>query len=448
MRKIFVSLDIDFAENLGIMMNEVNFIMVINEKSLKTSRFLYILEAGFEYLISILVAGAYLAKLTESLGMSDQLTGIMSAVISLGHLFQLGSLLIRPKRVKGLVVAFSIANQLLFMMLYVIPLGSGAKPLRSVLFIVAILLAYLLYNLVHPKKMNWFMSLIDDSVRGRFTSVKEMVSLIMGVGFSFAMGGVVDYFEAKGQLQTAFVICGITIAALMVLHTITMIGSVEKPVEVVPGKRRAFKAMLKDKTILKIAVMFALWYATMYASTPFLGSYQNKELGFSMTFISVLSLIYSGVRIAFSFLWGSYADKRSFKAMLTACLAISAVGYFINIFTVPANGRIFYTAYYVCHAIAMAGINSALTNLVYDYVELSRRADAIAITQTVSGVVGFLTTLAAGVLVEQIQQSGNRFFGMGVYAQQIVSAISFVMNLVVILYLHTQIKDRRQHDEG
>ncbi len=415
----------------------------ITEKNLKTSRFLYILQAGFEYLISILVAGAYLAKLTESLGMSDQLTGIMSAVISLGHLFQLGSLLIRPKRVKGLVVGFSIANQLLFMLLYVIPLGGGAKPFRTVLFVVAILLAYLLYNLVHPKKTNWFMSLIDDDKRGRFTSVKEMVSLIMGVGFTFAVGGVMDYFEAKGDLQTAFVICGITIAVLTVIHTLTMIFSVEKPVKVEKSKRKAFKAMLKDKVIIRIAIMFALWYAAMYASTPFLGSYQNKELGFSMTFISVLSLIYSGVRIAFSYLWGSFADKRSFKTMLTGCLLVAALGYLINVFTVPANGMLFYTAYYACHAIAMAGINSALTNLVYDYVEPSRRSDAIAITQTVAGVVGFGTTLLVGLLVDRIQQNGNRFFGMNVYAQQVCSAISLALCVVVILYLYFKIQSKK-----
>jgi len=416
---------------------------MITEKTLKRSRVLYIIEAGLEYLISILVAGAYLAKLTESLGMSDQLTGIMSAVISLGHLFQLGSLLMRPKRVKGLVVAFSIANQLLFMSLYVIPLGSGAKSFRTVLFVVAILLAYLLYNLVHPKKTNWFMSLIDDDKRGRFTSVKEMVSLAMGVAFTFAMGVVIDYFEAKDDLQMAFIVCGITIAALTVLHTLTMIFSVEKPIKVESGKRKAFAAMLKDKTIIKIAIMFALWYATMYASTPFLGSYQNKELGFNMTFISMLSLVYSCVRIAFSFLWGSYADKRSFKSMLIACLAVSALGYLINIFTVPDNGKLFFTAYYSCHAIAMAGINSALTNLVYDYVEPSRRADAIAVTQTVAGVVGFLTTLGMGVLVEWIQDHGNRFLGMDLFAQQVCSAISFILNLIVIAYLYFQIENKK-----
>ena len=71
------------------------------------------------------------------------------------------------------------------------------------------------------------------------------------------------------------------------------------------------------------------------------------------------------------------------------------------------------------------------------------RADAIASTQTVSGVIGFCMTLAAGVLVDYVQKSGNQFMGLNVYAQQVTAALSFVMNLLVILYLVTQIKGTR-----
>ena len=96
----------------------------ISEKTIKRSKLMYILEAALEYFISILVAGSYLATLTKELGFSDSLTGILSSIISLGCLFQLLSLPLRRKRVKILVLVFSILNQLLFMLLYVIPLTS------------------------------------------------------------------------------------------------------------------------------------------------------------------------------------------------------------------------------------------------------------------------------------------------------------------------------------
>ena len=64
-----------------------------NEASLlKTGRIMYIFEALFEYLISILVTGSFLATLTKQLNFSDSLTGILSSVISLGCLFQIISI--------------------------------------------------------------------------------------------------------------------------------------------------------------------------------------------------------------------------------------------------------------------------------------------------------------------------------------------------------------------
>ena len=44
---------------------------------------MYIFEAAFQHLISILVAGSFLATLTQELGISDSLTGILSSIISL-----------------------------------------------------------------------------------------------------------------------------------------------------------------------------------------------------------------------------------------------------------------------------------------------------------------------------------------------------------------------------
>ena len=55
----------------------------------KTSRFLYILEAAFEYFISLLVGGAYLAKVTSAIGISDSITGVLNSFVSLGFCFQL-----------------------------------------------------------------------------------------------------------------------------------------------------------------------------------------------------------------------------------------------------------------------------------------------------------------------------------------------------------------------
>ena len=421
----------------------------MQEKALARSRFLYIIEAALEYFISILVSGSYLATLTSSLGMSDSLTGIISSFISLGCLFQLLSVFLKRRRVKTIVTTLSVVNQLLFMLLFIIPLSGAGKQIKIILFMSVIILAYLIYNSIHPLKINWLMSLVDDSQRGIFTSKKEIVSLLTGMLFSFGMGTLIDHFRYQSEMETAFILCGVTVFILTLLHTLTMAFSAEIPLPEEPGRSNPIREMfgtLKNKNVVKVTVLFVIWHMATSSATPFYGTYLIKELGFSLQFVSVLSIIYSLVRASVSTFWGKFADKNSFASMVSICLCIAGAGFFVNVFTVPANGRIFYTLYYALYAVAMGGINSALTNLVFDMVEPQMRSNALALSQSVSGVIGFFTTLLMSGLVSHIQTNGNRFLGLDMYAQQVTSAAAFVFTMLSVLYVIITIRPKKKTD--
>lgn len=425
---------------------------------LKRGRVLYIFEAALEYFISILVASTFLATLTEYLNFDTATTGIVSSFISLGCIFQLATLFVFKGRAKKRVVTFSIINQLLFTLLYVIPLIDGDQGAKRGIFIGVILLAYIVYNIAHPAKINWLMSLVDDKKRGKFTATKEIVSLITGVGFTFLMGGVIDHFDAKcvsyydeatgvliqnnQEMEKAFIIIAVCMVAITIFHTLCMIFTAEK--ESKTTSKRSIKetfSVLKDKNVIKVAVAFSLWYITSYATTPFYGAYQKASaeidmgLGFPMWFISILATVYAFTRAGFSYFWGYYADKYSFANMIRICFAISGLGFLANVFCTPANGWIVYTAYQVISAISMAGINSALINLCYDYVGEEKRRDALAICLACAGLLGFLTTNLMAPLVRYIEGNGNHIFGIYVHAPQVTSLIAFVLSIVCILYV-------------
>ena len=181
----------------------------VTESDLKRSRAMYIIEAALEYLISLLVTGAFLATITKELGISDSLTAVLTAIAALGCLFQLASVSFRKNSVKRMVVILSVANQLLFGLLYLIPLFDISKTVKTVIFVCFVVFAYMVYNFAHPKKIAWLMSLVDDDKRGRFTANKEIVSLISGMVFSYLMGLLIDFFKAKNDLKTAFIISAI-----------------------------------------------------------------------------------------------------------------------------------------------------------------------------------------------------------------------------------------------
>lgn len=423
----------------------------------KTSRLLYIAEAALEYFISLLVTGAYLAKLTDAIGLSDSLTGILTSFVSLGCGFQLFAIFLMGKsRVKPIVTLLHTLNQLFFALIYFVPFFKISDGAKTILFIVFLLLGHVLNNVINAPKINWFMSLVDDNKRGRFTANKEIVSLVGGMIFSFCMGKIIDKFEANGNLNGAFIVCGVSVFVLMVLHGATLIYSKEKPRSEISNEtnekgghiKKEFVNMLKDKNLLKIVFVSVLWNMANYASTPFYGSYQIKELGFSMTFVSVLSIAYSIVRSLCSNPLGKYADKHSFSSMLNICFAVMIVAFGINVFTIPSNGKILYTVYYILYACAMAGINSATINLIYDYVDENNRMGALALNSTLSGFAGFFTTLAIGFLVSKIQNDGNTLFGMNVYAQQIVSVISVIILLLLFVYMNMVVKNIKRQTKN
>lgn len=285
----------------------------LTQKDFRRSRLMYICEASLEYVISVLVAGSFLATLTKELGISDNMTGIISSIVSLGFVFQLFSIFIYRRRVKKLVVTMSIINQLLFMLLYVIPISNINQHVKTAVFTSTIFLAYLLYNIAHPKKINWFMSLVNDGNRGRFTANKEIISLVAGMAFTYIMGALMDYFKDKGDIRTSFIICAITIFLLMVLHTITMLLSVENTDDNAYQKTNPYKSMaavIRDKKVLQIAMIFIIWSIASFSTIPFYGTYQINELGFSLKYVSFLAIVYSVVRVSVSRLWGLYADRK------------------------------------------------------------------------------------------------------------------------------------------
>jgi len=248
----------------------------MKESNYARSRILYIIEAALEYFISILTGGAYLAKIAVQVGLPDSVTGIITSFISLGLGFQIFALLLRNKTpVKRWVTILHVLNQGLFALVWFTPLFPVSGWMKGALFIFFLLSGHIISNILMPSKTNWFMSLVDDRKRGVFTANKEIVSLLSGMVFSYVMGALYDYFEASGQTTAAMITGGAAIGGLMILHTLTLIFSEEKPVEkTAKTSLRAFFADRKQtKTIFLVIGTNVLWAVAHYVSTPFYGTY-------------------------------------------------------------------------------------------------------------------------------------------------------------------------------
>lgn len=412
----------------------------------KGSRICYIIEETAAYFITFLISGAYLAKLTLSLGFSDSLTALLGSFVNLGCVFQLFAIAIfRRGSVKRKLTILYTVNQLLFALLYLVPFLNMSSFVKTTLFIAFLLGGYFIFNIVSSPRTNMFMALIPDNHRGTFTAYKEAISLACGVIFRFSIGLLIDHFDSTGNVTASFITCGITILVLMVVHTLSLVFAKEKETAQYKGSSilKGIKEVFSDKKIIPILMMSIMWTICSAICTPFLGTYQVKELGFSMTYIAVLAAVYAGVRIVASLFLGRYADKNSFAKMLKICYCLVGLSFLAIIFTTPSNGHWVYMIYEIFMAAAMGGINSAEINLIFDYAPPEKRKNTLSIKYAVCGLCGFGATVAVTPLVNYIQNSGNRIFGMTIYAQQVLATVSLVLSVLLILFVDRVVIKRK-----
>lgn len=405
------------------------------------TRLLFIIEAASEYFISLIVTGAYLARLTGILGMSDGMTAILSNFVSLGCGFQMVAVFVfRKKSVKKGVTWLLVITQLLFMMLYVVPFFDISSGAKTALFMTFVLLAYFIKNMADAPKISMYMAAVPDKQRGIFTSIKEMVSLIGGTIFVNIMGRFVDHYDEIGQTETSLVICATVIFVLMIIHTITLVlakeKTFEKPdTEVKNNSLIEFKHLILNKKIMLVIAVNTLWSISNAISLPFNGTFVIHELNFDMKFIAMVTALYSVVRIPVSFVLARIADKTTFSKMLIICFMIKLMSFAFKVFTVPANGKVFYMIYHLLDAAAMGGINSAQINLIYDYVAPENRKNALALKQTIYGLVGFFTTLSITPFFNFMQKCDMVVMGHKFYAQNVLAFISLLIVVANIIYV-------------
>ena len=409
----------------------------------KTTRIAYIIEAGFEHFIALFVTGPMLGYLLDVIGFSDALQGIISTVATFTCGAQLCAIFFSPKKRKRLVMIGHIINQACFFALYLLPVFDIPTEIKPIVLTALLFVGHIVNNAINPTKITWLMSSVPNETRGRFTAVKEMISLAGGMAVSLGFGAVADRYRDTNGLPTKpyYVICATAIFIMMAIHTLSLLVSTDK-VDSLPPRtpmKLAIGRIFRDSSLVKVIGVGIIWNIASAMSVSFYASYVREELGFSFTVLAIISTIGSVCRILVSPILGKIGDKYSFSTSMTLSFFLVAIGFLAMCFTRPETKWI-YLVYVCLHAFAMAGINSGVINLIYDYVVPEDRAVAMGIKNALGGILGFFTALLSGLALEKIQSMGGiHLFGTSVYAQQILSLASFAGTVLLIVYMRAVI---------
>lgn len=417
---------------------------IYDSSEYKRSRAAYTMQATFEYLITIFISDAFLAKLLTSIGISDSVIGIISSIITIAFLFQLLAIFLvdKIKRNKQAALIFTTSSQLFFMVLYLIPFFSISKSAKTTMAVFLILGAYLCQYLIASILFKWANSFVAPYKRAQFSATKEMISLATGMLFTFFAGKLVDFYDKRGQLDMAFIAIAIIIFALCAFNFISLLlisgKSEERESKHIPLKK-VISNTLGNKNFRNVVILTCIWESARYLTIGFLGTYKTKELLMSVGTVQIINICGNLGRFLMSNPFGRFSDKYSFATGMKVAFIIAGVAFGINIFSAP--GCIWpIVIYTILYAVSMAGLNANSMNIVYSYVDADYFVHATAIKNSIGGVCGFLATLVGSKVVEIIQNSGNMVFGQTIYAQQFLSGISFVITILCIIFVSVKLE--------
>ena len=406
----------------------------------KRSRTAYKWECTFEYFVALLVGDAFLANLLTNTGFTDAEAGIISSLITLAFLFQLVSVFVVRKITNTKVVAilFHSVSQLFFMSLYLVPFLPFATGIKKPLVVICILAAYFGNYMVSTVIFRWGNSYVDPKKRASYTAGKEIISLISGMAVSFGVGFIMDKFKAADNVRGGFIFSAIAIFifCLCDLVTLLLIKNDKKP-KAEKSERTSMRDViantLGNKSFMSVVMLMVLWDSSRYIVVGFLGTYKNML--YSMSVVQIVNVVAQLGRAVFSKPFGRYTEKRTFAKGVELGMIIVAVAMLINIFTTPATAFLI-IIYTLLYNIAMAGVSGNITNITYSYVDSTYFAEASAIKNSIGGLFGFGASLLGGKILATVQANGNTVFGIPMYGQQLLSAISFVMLIITILFTH------------
>ena len=409
----------------------------------RRSRKAYVMECTFEYFVSILVTGAFLARLLTAIGISDALIGVISSFVSLAFLCQLFSIFVvqRIRNTKRFVIFFHALSRMFFMGLYLIPFLPFAYKYKELLVILCILLAYFGNYFVTSMLYKWCNSHVNPHHRAEFSAGKEMISLITGISVSLGAGWIIDRYEALDNLQGGFIFCAIAIFIFSLCDLICLF-LVKKDVTpaakapVVPF-REVLKNTLGNKNYRNVVILTVLWYIAAYLSTGFLGTYKINphELAFSVSMVQIIDLIGNMGRFFVSKPFGRYSDRTSFARGLKMAFMFAALSFAALVFVTPST-RYLIIVQALLYRICLAGSNQNMMNITYSYVDNRYFVQATAIKNSIAGLCGFGASLLGSRILAWVQANDNRVFGIPMYGQQLLGLISCTITVGIILFVH------------
>lgn len=438
-----------------------------SKQDMKSSRIYYTTADSAAQTIVQLAGGTFLAALMSDSGISDANIGVITSLTSLAALIQLFliNFFKRIKKYKFLVTITSL-QRILFAGLYFIPLLMTSDTFKAFLIVLLYFVGQVFVQIGTPASQDWIASLVPSRLRGKYFSIKDSVAVFVVSSLMLICGIILDYFK-KVNLHIGFIIIGIIIFLLTVINVIglslmkepklsylnedgkEMHGRLAKrakeniPVEQSQSILSEISEAFHDRRFRKAFTTQCLYTLAFYICTPFNASYQINDLKLPYTFLMFISFIFNLYRIYIMPRLGRLADKYGMGRLLRYTLLALGLNFLTVAFTIPINAYPLTVLASFLSSTAWAFVGIGLFGIQLDFYRSDKRMIWLTLTSSVAGLLGFLTSIVGGILLDMLQKANLQLLGQKLYAQQILNLIGFLIILCTAVYIRFKIETEK-----
>lgn len=368
-----------------------------------------IVDAAFATAIGALNSGVVLLALALHIGASNIEIGIIAAIPLLTQVLQAPTvkLVEHVRRRKAISVIAVFAARLALPVYAAVPFIADPRLAAAVL-IAAALVHYGLNAVTACSWNSWIRDLVPPDQLGSFfgrrlvwgTTVSAGATVGAAVALEFARGAETMGDRVFAALYMFGFLCGlVSTAALARVPEPRMRGAPDAT----PLRRLLFEP-LKQRNFRNMLRYVASWQFAVNLATPFFTVYFVRALGYSMSFVLVLTVISQLANAAVVRGWGRLSDRFANKSVLSAASPLFVLCIFAMAFANEFQGETARAAFLVLLHLAMgaagAGVGLAAGNIVMKLSPAGGATSYMAANALVSAVAAGAAPMVGGLAAD------------------------------------------------
>ncbi len=427
---------------------EVNKSKMSVRTSLKASS----IDGALSTVFSNITGGVLLSSFLLELGASPFEIGMVASLPMLANLLQpLGAFVsnnFNSRHNYGIWTFLPSRLLWLILLICIIFRNFNANSSQEIIYLTLILviISNILAALGSASWMSWLAALVPPKLRGRYYSIRSIVSNITGL-FCLPIASFIVSNWQEGVIAGYGVVLSISIVAglaslfcqqFMIDINPQIAGKKEEQIENLKEKNQDnfFNSLIipfKDRNLLIFLIYFALWGFAVNLSTPFFNLYMLENLGINITSVTLFNSLSNGANMLMLLIWGRLSDRIGNRPLLIfvgLAIAITPLFWLLTgIAEIQSQLWIFLLIFHLFLGGTWAAIDLANNNIQIGISPIQHHASFFAIISATTGISSALGITVGGILVQYAHYEG--FFGVF-----FISAILRLVALIPLLFVH------------